>query len=431
LAALAAAVFVKGAFASDNLRDTWPPKVIYGLAIAACVSAAFGISLGSSARFFLEVYLKTLVFALLLIAATRNVRDLRLFVWAYVLSVGILSYFSISVFRLGSFTSSHTLRLSNLYTYDANDVGLVMVVGIPLTLLTLETSGRRGKIVCSLILLGMGVSLARGGSRGAFLGLLSVGLLLLLVARHISLAKRMAVLAALVVALGVAAPPGYWRQMQTMTRPTEDYNWQVKSGRIAIWSRGLGYMKQRPVFGLGVGNFSRAEGTMSELARSAEPGVGVRWFAPHNSFLQAGAEMGLPGLLLFSTLVIGVIVMPPRLRRRMPRYWLRSGPNQRFAYLACTYLPVAMVGFAVCGFFLSFAYMDLVYLLAAFAAGLEISARQMFAHASNQAIRTRKTTFRTAQANAGAVHTSRYDERKAPSRSARAFNRRTRRQRLG
>jgi O-antigen ligase len=396
MAALTAAVFARASFSPRNLQNTWPPKVMYALAFVACVSAAFGISLGSSAKFFLEVYVKVLVFALLVIAAIRYVRDLRLFVWAYVISVGILSYFSLFVFSLSRASGSYNLRLSGMYTYDSNDAGLVMVVGIPLTLLTLETSGKRGKLVSVLILLGMGASLARGGSRGAFLGLLVVGSLLLIAAKHVGLVKRLSILGALVVALLVAAPPGYWRQMQTIADLTEDYNWQVEAGRKAIWSRGLGYMMQRPIFGLGVGNFGRAEGTISEHARNAIAGEGVRWYAPHNSFIQAGAEMGVPGLALFATLVFGVIVAPIRARRRMGRDWLKQGVDRRFLYLACMYLPIAMAGFAVCGSLLSFAYMDPAYLLAAYAAGLQVCSmqlRQSTANPSTSRDSSRTTTL--------------------------------------
>ena len=48
------------------------------------------------------------------------------------------------------------------------------------------------------------------------------------------------------------APPGYWDQMGTILEPTEDYNWSDPIGRRQIMIRGMGYIAQYPVFGLGV-----------------------------------------------------------------------------------------------------------------------------------------------------------------------------------
>src|SRR5207247_11224361 len=48
---------------------------------------------------------------------------------------------------------------------------------------------------------------------------------------------------------------------------------------------------------------SDLEGTISPLARLQERGRGVRWGAAHNTFIQVGAELGVPGLLLFIGLI--------------------------------------------------------------------------------------------------------------------------------
>lgn len=78
----------------------WPSRVIAGLAVLACLSAAFGISLGATARFILEEYSKTLMFTALLIAAFRKGADVRLIVAAYVIGAGVLVYFALFVFAL-------------------------------------------------------------------------------------------------------------------------------------------------------------------------------------------------------------------------------------------------------------------------------------------------------------------------------------------
>jgi O-antigen ligase len=109
-------------------------------------------------------------------------------------------------------------------------------------------------------------------------------------------------------------------------------------------------------------------------AREWDPSLpGIKWSAAHNSFLQAAAEMGIPGILLFCALVFGSFLQCIMIRRRLPPNWYKGDHEERFLYYTSVYLPVAMIGFAVGGFFVSFAYMDLVYVLGAFVAGLQVS----------------------------------------------------------
>src|SRR5437867_3831593 len=80
-----------------NVLRLWPMRLVTALAVLSCCSAAFGISLGGSASFILGSYAKTLAYGFLIAVSIRHVRDLFTFVWAYVVSCGILSFFSIFV----------------------------------------------------------------------------------------------------------------------------------------------------------------------------------------------------------------------------------------------------------------------------------------------------------------------------------------------
>jgi hypothetical protein len=163
---------------------TWPPKIIAGLAIVACLSIPFGISLGGAASFFLFTYSKVLIAAILMMAAIRGVRDLSAFIWAYVVSCGLLVWMSTVVFPLTIYRGG-LARLEDLYMYDSNDLGVVLMIGIALAALTFQTSGRIGKLVSAVTLLGIGVAIARSGSRGAFVGLVAVGLAFLFGLKHL------------------------------------------------------------------------------------------------------------------------------------------------------------------------------------------------------------------------------------------------------
>lgn len=358
-----------------NVLRLWPMRLVAALGVLACCSAAFGISLGGSASFILGSYAKTLAYAFLIAVSIRHVRDLFTFVWAYVISCSILSFFSIFVFGISKASNSYVTRLNSLYTYDSNDLGVVMMVGLPLTLLllTVERGTKRWFLLVTLI--GISATMARSGSRGGFLGFFAVTAATLALANGVSAVRRLTVLATAVIALVVGAPPGYWKQMATMLAPTEDYNYSDRDGRKAVMERGIVYMTQHPAFGLGIDNFARAECTISPKIASLRINGPLRCTPPHNSYLQAGAELGVPGFLIWVSLVIGGIFTPLRFRRQLPKSWRRGTESERFIYGATSFLPVAMVGFAVTSFFLSFAWMDPVYLIAAFLNGLYVAAR--------------------------------------------------------
>lgn len=358
------------ALRAGGLLDAWPPKVMLGMLVFACIGAPFGISLGSSGLFILDSYAKTMVFAFLLLAAVRDARDLYLFVWAFVISSALLVVVSLVVYQ--TFEYGDYARLAGMGSYDANDIGCVLIVGLCLTILTFQVTSGWQKALSAATLLGIGATIARSGSRGTLVGLVVVGVALLVLSHNVPVVKRVAFVAILVVGLAVASPPGYWRQMSTILDPKEDYNWSSTDGRRQLIERGVGYMLAYPLFGLGINNFTKAECTISEKATSGVLGRGVRCTPPHNSTVQAGAELGFPGLALWLTLLGGGIVGMLRLRKRIPTSWLRGSQEQRFLALAPLYCGLAMLGFATTSFFVSFAWLDLAYALSALIASVYV-----------------------------------------------------------
>lgn len=352
----------------------WPARVVGALGVAACLSAIFGISLGASATFILDVYVKLLVLTFLLMATIRNARDLAFYAWAYVIACGLLVSLALFVFGLSKAGPEGIYRLSNLYTYDANDLCVVLLAGLGLCFFTFQSSGRLGKISSVLIMIGIGDVLARSGSRGGFLGLLAFAAVFLLIPIKASFVKRALVLGAVAVALELGSPEGYWHQMQTVLAPQQDYNWSSPTGRRMIAKRGIGYMERYPFFGVGINNFARAEGTISQRVKDWRPDMpGIKWIAPHNSYVQVGAEMGFPALVLWSSLLVGSIVACWRLRGRLGKALTRNDAEQRLLRCFTEYLPLSLVGFAVSAFFVSFATMDPIYILAALVTGMYTS----------------------------------------------------------
>ncbi len=350
--------------ATGSVLRTWPAKGIIALSVLACFSALFGISQGRAGNFIIDNYSKTIVTSLLLVTAVRGPGDLRRLVWAAVVGGGILAFLSIFIVGISKTTSA--------VTYDANDVGVIMVVTLPLALLLFQVSRFPGRFLSAAVVIMVGSTIAMTQSRGAFLGTLAIGASLLLALPGVSVIKRGAFVILAASAMAIAAPAGYWDSMKSiLENPKNDYNYNDVNGRRMLAKRGMGYMLSYPIFGIGINNFPMAEGQISDKAKFHIRGTGIRWAAAHNSFVQAGAELGVPGLLLFIGMILGAIIGVSRMRRRLPKSWLGGG-DDRFLYLATVYFPIAMLGFAMAGFFVSFAWTDLFYILCALFAGLYV-----------------------------------------------------------
>ena len=307
---------------------------------------------------------QTILMCLLVAGSVRTPRDVERLGLVYFAVTVVYTAIVLSRFELGG----DNWRLSRLYYYDANDFATLIVTAMPFGLYFVLA--RRKTVIRMLALAGLAalaVGLIRSGSRGGFLAFLAVVMFVLLRLTTIPARTRLAGLLLIVAVTFGTASDQYWAQMQTIISPKRDYNLTSEEGRVQIWERGMGYMVSHPLFGVGLRNFQVAEGTISIQARRAERGLGVRWGAAHNSFVQIGAELGVPGLLLLVGLLANTFAGLGRAARRFraPEY---AGTNA--ARLAQTIM-AALVGFVVGGFFLSLAYADLLYTLVAFGIGLD------------------------------------------------------------
>lgn len=351
---------------SANLAHSWTVRLLAALGLVAAGSAVFGISLGHSAVFIRDSFSKTLAITLLMILTIRDLNDVRRLCWAFALGGIVLAYLSIFVIGIS--------KTSGGVSYDANDVGVFMVMTIPFCVMLLQTAtSRKERLVAIIGLVLLAITVVKTQSRGAFIGTLVVGLAMLLLP-GVKVSRRILYLVTAIVIMFFSAPTGYWNSMQSILEdPKSDYNWDSINGRRNLAKRGFGYMWQYPVFGVGIDNFRVAEGTISDKAKYLIPGHGIRWASPHNSFVQAGAEGGVLGLVLWSTLVLSNVIIPLRLRRGMPtRAWRHGTPHQKFLASATLYLPVATLGFAVTAFFVSFAWLEPIYMLGALVTGLSL-----------------------------------------------------------
>lgn len=342
------------------LGERITPCVLALAAWMAC-SVPFALWPGGALHEWTGEFLKACIMFVILAGAVRGVRDVERLALAYFIGVAVYSAVVLSRFQL----TSTDWRLASLYDYDANEFATLIAMCLPLAV---YFAFRPGPFWRRAAALGGGAVLAIAfiwaGSRGGFLALLAVGAYLLLRYRGMRIGLRIGATALVALVFAATASNSFWEKMNTILSPGTDYNVTAESGRVQVWKRGIGYMLSHPVLGVGAGNFPVAEGTISPLLREVEGDRGLKWSVAHNSYLQVGAELGVPGLVIF-------LLMLARAFRSLGQVAGRAPPGTApAAGPLAQALTAALIGYVVGAFFLSLAYRDLLYVLLALAAGL-------------------------------------------------------------
>jgi len=227
---------------------------------------------------------------------------------------------------------------------DSNDLALVMAITFPLALgLSARLTGWR-RIICLGTAAMLVLSATATGSRGGTIAFL-VGSLVFVMGQRGT--RKFAFIAALVLVGIVAwfsASNSYRRRMRELVQGEKDYNYTAYGGRKQIWARARLYTIQHPIVGVGVGNFPVAEGKHLDLL-----GMVGKWSNAHNAYLQAFAELGFPGGLIFLGMLISTGL-------RAAKYWRPKSGRSGGASYHRPELLAAVFAFAAGSYFLSSAY---------------------------------------------------------------------------
>ena len=337
--------------------------LIGGLLFWMALSMLTALRPGNSFALVFDNFVKTAVMYVVIAGSVRGLRDVERLAFTYF--AGAVLYAAVVIVRFDVGVGD-AWRLGHLYYYDANDFATFAVTAMPIGLYFVHAGRRRGVQVCAaagLAVLALGF--VRSGSRGGFIALAAVACFVLFRYSAVPLRRRLSVTGLVALVLLATASEQYWQQMATILSDT-DYNRTQESGRLQIWRRGVGYMLDQPILGVGPGNFQVAEGTLSPFADRQRFGIGVRWNAAHNSFIQVGAELGVPGLVLYVAM-IGAACAALRQSSRYERPLADGLPGRSRLTPALT---AALLGFVVGSVFLSLAYSEMLYTLVALAVGL-------------------------------------------------------------
>jgi O-antigen ligase len=345
----------------------------FGLAMA--VGIPFSFWPGGSFKDFTEIYLKVLVIVVLIIHCLDRLERLERYTWLMVLCSGYVAGYSLLNYvrgvrlvedgRLGS-------AVGGIFG-NPNDLALNMVVFIPFAVASAFKPGPApGRVIAAMCGLLMVATTFFTRSRGGFLGLGAMLLVLLVGSVRVRPAVGVAAVVAVLAAVPLA-PASFWGRMVSIFDAEKDTTGS-RQARIELLKEGARVFAASPVMGIGLGQFVNYE---PEERKEA-------WNVTHNAILQVASELGILGLIPFLYLIgraaqatriaRRVLIVPAQHRRAGPRALDPDGDRDRETLTTIvTALAPALVGWLVCAMFASVALNWTLY----FVLGIIVAARDI------------------------------------------------------
>jgi O-antigen ligase len=341
--------------------------LVVTLFVMAIVSTPLGLWPGGSAGHLINVNVKLVILFWLVAFCGRSVRDLGWLAAGLLAGVFLLEGIAIAAAGGG--------RVKVTEMYDPNDIAFVMSCTFPLA--TAIAVGSRGvmRFAAGTVAVLAVPTIVFTKSRGGFMSLAVIGTCVLVRLTRGRPFVRMGAAAAALAIFLVATPADYWDRIATIWGGGDDralsvdttddeaateakYDRQgIKAARWDIWMTGVDMMLSHPLLGVGPGAF-----VVGEAATHGGRGA---WTPAHNSFLQLGAELGIPALVVFLWLLGAAIVTCRTASRR-----LRDRPGAERAASIAQGVELCLYGYLLNGFSLSQAYSPILYFLLGLAAVL-------------------------------------------------------------
>lgn len=241
------------------------------------------------------------------------------------------------------------------FTHDPNDAALALSIGIPFVFYSIWNTGlsKFQRIIRWGVLLIIVTAIIATQSRGGFLGLVSVFLVVWWFSKNRAKNAIMALVLGVVLGSIVTMflPAGYLDEIQSINDPDDS----TRVERFHMWEIGWIMYKDNPVIGVGARNFAWNAGVYQKLA-SFWDGSGeqtsLEGRVTHSLYFEVLPELGTIGAVLFLYMLVVAPLKLYRLRNNLPG----NGEDQIFLKNLAQTLIAAMAGLAISGAFISVAY---------------------------------------------------------------------------
>lgn len=353
LAVVTLAIFLPTQFALEGNLTARPREV--NLVLLLCLTALLSIPLAINPyeawTAFNYPFIRAVAMFIVIVNVVRTPTRLKGLMFLAIAIGVVLSVGAINDYRLGRVSIEAGERVTGVIGGmfgNPNDLALHLVMMIPLAVgLLLSTRNLFAKplYIASALLMVGGVIVSF--SRGAFLGLLGMGMVLAWKLGRSNRFVMILLVGVLLVALIAVAPGEYTNRLGTIGFVTGDAS---SSSRRDLLIRSIIVAIYNPVFGVGIGNFHI---------------VSIHELVSHNAYTQVAAEMGLAAMVIY----IMLLVVPFRRLRVIERATYEGRRNSRIYYLSVG-LQASMVAYMISSFFGSVAYQFYVYYLIGYAVAL-------------------------------------------------------------
>lgn len=316
-------------------------KLLFLLSLVMVLSVPFSVYPGGSFAFLSQYYWKVLIAFLLFMAYVPSYSVLKKTIYAYIFGVTAMSLFA--------YLNVDDISGELLSSLDPNEMAAYLCIAFPFAFWCGVRGSKLNKLLMAGICLLLVVVVVKTESRGAFVTLFFLFLLLLTYLRQLfeKFPSKFILVVALIGALLFVSNSNsdYISRMTSIIDFENDYNYTSEAGRLAVWKRGVGFIIDNPLLGVGVNSFITAYGRSFGQQESS-----VKWSAAHNSFLQVGTELGVTGLLIYLAIIISSFKNLKRIKSK-----LIARQHYDFACMGNALL-CAIFSFCIAGFFLSLAF---------------------------------------------------------------------------
>ena len=344
------------AFGARRPIDVPQARLLPILMLSMCVSTVTNGWAGGVVNIFMKLTPTFLCFYL--VAGTADsLLKLDLLAWIIAISVGIIGLHGILEYQTGVGWSGAEVVEGSRITYlgllnDPNDLAMALLMAFPFqTYLFATTRSNFLKIILLSCICVVLWSIYLTNSRGATLGF--AALLLMFSLRRFGKWRTVAISPLLLAAILVSAPG----RMENISADEDS-----AAGRIDAWYTGFEMFRERPLFGVGMGNF-----------------VDHNWLTAHNSFVLAMSELGSVGYFVWISVLAVSVLMIWRVMVYSPasgtsRPELDSTELRRHQRFAATLL-YSMIAYVVTAFFLSRSYVPILYMMYGMCAAVYLVSR--------------------------------------------------------
>lgn len=253
----------------------------------------------------------------------RNERDMRRVVVATLVSAVVPVLWALSQFASGHFQIRANVKAIEGPFSHPDYFGLYLVVVLIVCVVALfETRRVAHRVMLSVLFALAAFCLLETYMRGAWIGF-ALSLVVLGLLRY----RSLFVVGALLLVIASVSFPGTVHKVEqrfgdlaARSAASSDNSWKWRTGQ---WGRMLHLGSHKPLTGQGFGSYSRM--TVKEFGTEdphygtifdpKHPLTSVRGFGAHNDYVRMFVEMGVPGLLLWGGVLVGMLVTALRARR--------------------------------------------------------------------------------------------------------------------